>query len=717
LKTGPDTPAEEEQLNETLGLDALASKLSNLYLNSPNVSKKPPAFHTEDSLNATLTQPKLNDSESDISFNASFIEVLHGSVNVSLEPIENDQVAEPSEHSQLEEPQVAEVAPVTEEAVSEVVVAPEEQAAESTPVTEPAEPENKAEDTVVVVVTAPSPEKLAEEDLINNSKPDVDLAESNELPSTVESLAALSQKAAHSDSFAEQDESTITEEVSLAFATQNQVAVDQSVHEPALEVKANPETPQSAEENSTKEEAADVTVLVEVKESNQTDVFEVPIVPVASETEQQAAVVISEQPLQLEELRPENIVFEESKPEELQPEVPKLEEPKPEEPKSEELKSEEPKVAASEPVELNPEELKPEEPKPEEPHQVEVVAEKPEQEKPDQADQLLEQTKEGDPPEPIKDIEKAEPEKEKPAASVVETVDEQRLPIKCTLLPAEFPENFVSEIAPVIEISVPEPIVEVSFEEPKPFTPEENPIDSSGFVIEFTTKPKKAIPARFRTDKSSKEHIPKEDKPSPVQVKEVDSEPEKEVSVEKPFEERKVCSAPVFVQHTRGVLTPHKDPLTSSTSSLSELLDLCKKQQQNLDVDDELDKKVDEEANELEQLLASGANLICDELNASFDEIHGAMSGTEVPVTPPRRSRSPRKASPARNAAPDPEDPFKTKSLFVNSPAQGTVAKKMDGTSSPMTSSSESAIASSRINMVSTYFSMKVKYLSDTIDS
>jgi hypothetical protein len=79
------------------------------------------------------------------------------------------------------------------------------------------------------------------------------------------------------------------------------------------------------------------------------------------------------------------------------------------------------------------------------------------------------------------------------------------------------------------------------------------------------------------------------------------------------------------------------------------------------------------------------------------------MSESEVPVTPPRRSRSPSKASPAINSALESEDPFKTKSLFANSPVQGLVAKKMDGTSSPMTSSSESAIASSRINMVSAF--------------
>lgn len=693
LKTGPETPAEENPLNETLGLDALANKLSNLYLNSPNARKKPPAFHTEDSLNANVAQPLFNESDSDISFNASFIEVLNHSVDVGLGQAKSEPVSAPSEETKPEAAEVAVAVEATPEITAEVV-APEEQTAESKPVEEPADHENKLEDsnpTETVPVVTPSPK----EDAICSSEPTKNLAEASEQLQQIKSLATLAENAAPCELLAEEDESTVTEEVSLV--TQNQPA-EESVLEHTFEVESKPDTstPKSSYEDSDKTEPA--AVIVEAEEKNEADVDKVPVILVSTETDKKTVEESSEQSLQLEQPKPED-----PRPEEL-----KLEELKLEDPKSEELKVDEPKpeefshtVETFEPVVVQPEEPKPEEPKqealkPEELNQVPPPLEKAVEE---QKDQQLEQIPEVNQPEPIKNSETTEAEKEK--AGVLKeqppSVDDQQLPIKSTFSEAEAFEKQVSEPAPVLEVAVPEPIAD----EPKPVAPEENTIDSSGFVIEFATKPKKAIPARFRTGKSAKEHIPKEDQSSPVQPRDVDSEPEKEVSVEKPFEERLVSSAPVFVQHTRGGYTPHKDLLISSTGSLSELLDLCEKQQRNLDVDDELDKKVKvvEEPNELEQLLASGANLICEELNASFDEIHDTMSENEVPVTPPRRSRSPRKASPARNAALDLEDPFKTKSLFANSP----LAQKMDGTSSPMTSSSESAIVSSRITMVSTF--------------
>jgi len=257
------------------------------------------------------------------------------------------------------------------------------------------------------------------------------------------------------------------------------------------------------------------------------------------------------------------------------------------------------------------------------------------------------------------------PEKE---VSSPEEPKEEQQPFQSPPEPiAEVPSKPVAEVAPVTAIEiVPESVGEVSFKDPLP--------------LDLDPRPSQVI----ETLKSA-ENIPKEQKHL---LSTADSEPEKEVSVEKPFEERKVSSAPLFVQHRRGGFTPQKDALVSSTGSLSELLDICQKQQQKLE-DDEPDTK---QSNELEDLLAAEANLICDELNASL--ANEDMSENQVPLTPPRRSRSPRKPSPARNS-------FETKSHFAHSPAREEGGRKMDGTGSPMSSSSDSAVASSRINMVS----------------
>jgi len=115
LKTGQDTPADEDEakdkLNDTLGLDALTNRLSNLYLQSPNPPKKPPAFHTEDSLSSSKLD--VDDSESDISFNSSFVQIINHSVEeqISLENSKDltlKEVEEPDPEEKKEVPETTE---------------------------------------------------------------------------------------------------------------------------------------------------------------------------------------------------------------------------------------------------------------------------------------------------------------------------------------------------------------------------------------------------------------------------------------------------------------------------------------------------------------------------------------------------------------------------------------------------------------------------------
>ncbi|XP_059485938.1 transforming acidic coiled-coil-containing protein 3 isoform X2 [Neocloeon triangulifer] len=614
-----ETPIEEDgdAHNKSLGLDALANKLSNLYLNSPNPHKKPPAFHNEDQSNHPV-HSQLDESDSDISFTASFVEVVkleessEGAEKPGLScivevesPIEEEtliveEVSEPEDQPQSKEQSNAELQPPKpkeqpETSESELQLPKLEEQQDETKVEE-------VQESPRVIEEAPQ-EAAAREDPVEESHCGFEQeVQPCEVPLPESEPSSAEQSPKEKESPAEQPEVVDSQPV-VKFDSQKN------------EVKSLAELAKACTSNSQEETATEITLVVTPIAEQET--------PIEVTVEENSETVISEGATDskleiVTSLAAANETCNEEPEESHIPEnVPVVD---PTESKEETVTI---KTAVVEPI-------------------LAVAA-----------------VNQEDPKEPV--------------------IEE-----KCITETKEFLIES-KEDKPVLELESQEPIVEVSFEEPTPIFLEAPSTELS--QVEVEVEQFKALEIRS----SIEQHIPKEETPKePEGEKEVDPEPEKEVSEEKPVTERKIAPATLFIQQSRGVTNPHKDTLFTSTGSLSELLDLCEKQQRNLE--DEVDTQVFEESNELEQLLAADADLVCQELNASLDAVHAEMSDNEVPVTPPRRSRSPRKPSPGRNNID--QDVFKIPTRIGNSPSRGTEIN-----TASMTSSSESAVMSSRMSM------------------
>ncbi|XP_065347159.1 transforming acidic coiled-coil-containing protein 3 isoform X2 [Cloeon dipterum] len=665
------------KLNESLGLDALTNKLSNLYLNSPNVSKKSPAFHSEDTSSVACTTVLSDESISDISFSASLVEVIqhtsqtvkqpedgHSTVELVVEEIsEPEELAEPEKLVEPEKKEEHIVSPVEGKQQVESPIKPEEPAAKQEGQTEFLELDNKVLSAELASEVEPQAELESGAEPQAEEPGKTELETEPELENKAESQAEKQSKVEFptEESAVTSDELALlvaTEDISCAVVPEVIVALSDTdqASENLLEVNElsaiQTETAEIKEEKSQDTKAVEEQLVSETRQETPVAVLEAP-----------QEKVVEEAPATLESL---------DEPKQQQTGVASAPEKELEEPCTQESGAVEEESAKEETneelVQLVDPEVAPTAFEHKEPELVEEPQESESLKVPKESDHFEE-------PDTCKSVE-AQKEQEPLLETLnAEKVQAEQLEVVADPEVSNKPEKGV-------EFSG-----EVSFEEPNLIS-----LDSTESV------PSEALIQDFELAKEQIDcQLDRQDQVVKLELFKQLDQPEKEVSEEKPVVERKIAPATVFIQEKKEVETLKKEPFITSTGSLSELLDLCKQQQRNLE--DEVDTQVVEETNELQERIAADADLVCQVLNDSIRNINAEMSDNEAPITPPRRSRSPRKPSPGRNVDFE-EDPFKSKARVGISPSRET-----------MNLSAESVLVSSRMSMSKSTDSASMKLM------
>ncbi|CAB3361310.1 Hypothetical predicted protein [Cloeon dipterum] len=567
------------KLNESLGLDALTNKLSNLYLNSPHVSKKAPAFHSEDTSSAASTTVLSDESISDISFSASLIEVIQHTSQTENQPedshkpekkLEPEELAEPEkkqEPEKLVEPEKKQDI-VEPEKKEEHIISPVDEKQQVECPIKPEEPAAKQEgQTEFLELDKSGAEPQAEE------PGKTELETEPELENKAESQAEKQSKV----EFPTEESAVTSDELNVLVATEDiSWAVVPEVIVPCSDTYQASENLLKANELS-----AIQTETAEIKEEKPQDIKAVEE-QLVSENQQETPVAVCEAPQEkvVEEAPATLESLDEQK--QQQTEVASAPEKELEESCTQESGAVEEESAKEETKEEQVQLVDPEvAPTAFEHKEIELVEETKEPES-------LEVPKESDlfeKPDTCKSIE-AQKEQEPLLESLnAEKVQAEQIEVVVDPEVSTKPER-------AVEFSG-----EVSFVEPNLIS-----LDSTESV------PSEALIQDFELTKEQIDYqLDRQDQVVKLELfKELD-QPEKEVSEEKPVVERKIAPATVFIQEKKEVETLKKEPFITSTGSLSELLDLCKQQQRNLE--DEVDTRVVEETNELQERIAADADL------------------------------------------------------------------------------------------------------------